>query len=187
MFASARNMAYLFVCLFLLAPQAVRAGAPAHHLANSEYRFSVDIPPDAIGCTEGKHGFSILLHPTAGGCESSLPKAYVGVFGDYNSAFRGTPSEVLRDLCPQGAVPAAKSDLQVSFPGRLSAVCRKDASDGWIDVFVATQAGSWPNGFGLHRRIPYIDYTAQLHTRTSTFEKDMKTFRQVLSTVHIVK
>lgn len=171
----------LFLCLLALATAG--ASKRPRRLMNTEYRFSVEVPSGAVGCTEGLHGFSILLNPHSGGCESSSPQAHVGVFGDYNTEFRATPLEALRDICPRRAVWADKSGLRLTFPGRASAVCRKDSNNGWVDIYVTAQAGLWGKGFGRNSSAPYIDYTAQLHTRASSLASDLKLLRRVLATV----
>lgn len=172
-----------FVCL--LVPGTVGAGKRPRRLVNSEYRFSVEAPAGAVTCWKGAHGFSILLGSGSGGCKSRVPEAHVGVFGDYNAAFEATPLEALRDLCPDGAVWADKSGLRLTFPGRASAVCRKNRADGWVDIYVAAQAGQWGKGFGEDSRLPYINYTAELQTRAWRFGSDLKVFRRILSSVHI--
>jgi hypothetical protein len=177
------------VCLAWVACLFVIAGAGSaklpRRLVNSEYRFSVEVPPGAVGCVKGSHGFSILLSPRAGGCGSQAPQDYVGIYGDYNSAFYATPAEALQALCPHGAAPAAGGGLGLTFPGRPSAACRRDGRDGWVDIFVAAQAGAWPKGFGLHRPVPLIDYTAQLHARATRLASSLAAFRRILNSVRI--
>jgi hypothetical protein len=110
---SIRTMCLLALgCLLALAADATKL---PRILVNPEYGFSVEVPSGAVGCTEGLHGFSILLHPRIGDCGSRAPQDYVGVYGDYNTAFYTKPADVLRALCPHGAVRATSgSDLPPS-------------------------------------------------------------------------
>jgi len=50
-------------------------------------------------------------------------------------------------------------------------------------VFVVTQAGSWPDK--EKSDVPYINYTAQLHTRPARLAGDLKAFKKILATVNI--
>ncbi len=184
MHASSTKIWCLLSCACLLVPAVVGERAAARRLVNQEYGFSLEIPVGAIGCPE-VHGFSILLPPSTGSCESPLTQAHVGLFGDFNAAFHTTPPEALKGLCPNGPVQAAKSELRLTFPGRASAVCRRDRADGWVDIYVVAQAGSWPKGFNLDHSVPYIDYTAQLHARASELTGDLKMFRLVLASIRI--
>lgn len=176
-------VAPLFACLLLLGTAA--AGKLPRRLVNREYGLSVGVPPGAVGCVKGLHGFSILLHPRTRGCGSQAPQDYVGLYGDYNSAFYPTPAKSLAGLCPHGAALAAVKGRGLRFPGRPSAECRREERNGWEDIFVAAQAGTQPKGFGLRRSVPLIDYTAQLHVRAQRLARGLAAFRKILRSVRI--
>ena len=174
-----------FVCVvFALA---ANAGAQTR-LENKEFRFSVRAPVGTVSCEEAsgghRHGFSFLLNPTPRGCKSSRKQPYIGLYGDYNVLNYKTPARSLRLLCPQSQRSSEPKDvLRLTFPGHASAACEKEEENGWIDVFVAALAGKWPDA-GTSKA-PYINYTAQLHTKRAKLRENMRTFRKVLAGVKI--
>jgi hypothetical protein len=160
-----------------------------HWVKNEEYGFRLHVPTGLIACIEASgehpHGFSILLRADKQGCMSRIRQPYMGVFGDYNVLFDANPSQSLRRLCPQrGIATAPDSGLHLAFSAHASAVCHKDEKDGWIDIFITTQGGKWPD-HGSAATGPYINYTAQLHTNAARLTTDLVTFRQFISMVQI--
>lgn len=72
--------------------------------------------------------------------------------------FAENPNEDLENLVSRrdGRRGIAPPDLEV--PGMSSAALRWDREDGWIDVYVAAQAGRWPIEEGQHEaEVPYIN------------------------------
>jgi hypothetical protein len=157
-------------------------------IVNDEYKFSAGIPITMISCEAASgnhpHGFTILLHPEKQGCSSSTPQPYVGLFGDYNVLYAKTPVQSLRFLCSPSQVLESGELHSLAFPGHASAACRKNEENGWVDVFVVAQAGSWPDETGKSDA-PYINYTAQLHTRAAVLTRDLKIFKRILAAVNI--
>ena len=154
-------------------------------LMNEEYRFSVDVPADMVSCEVASgghlHGFSILLDPRREGCASKAPQPYIGFFGDYNVLESRSSKAAMRLLCDE------KNNKQypvhgvlLAFPGYESTVCEKDDAGGWVDVFVTAQKGNWPDAPSLNPYIPYINYTAELHTTRIRFVADVKKFKELL-------
>lgn len=175
--------------LFAVFVVAANAGAPKR-LENREFGFSAKVPPGAVSCVVRnpggghRHGFSILLNPDARGCESSRKQSYIGLYGDYNVLNYKTPVPWLRLLCPHAQRSSETKDvLRLAFPANESVACEKKEKDGWIDVFIVAQAGKWPDA--RTSNIPYITYTAQLHTRRARFREDMRTFKRFLAGVKI--
>lgn len=186
-----RQSAYLgmlgLVCAAFVV--ATNAGAPKR-LENREFGFSARVPPGAVSCVARnpggghRHGFSFLLNSASQGCNSSRKQPYVGVYGNYNILNYKTPMPWLRLLCPQAQRSSKTKDvLRLAFPANESVACEKKEKDGWIDVFVVAQAGKWPDA--RTSNIPYITYTAQLHTRRARFREDMRTFKRFLAEVKI--
>lgn len=183
----ARNCRCAAVALLwlLLAVEAI-AGASSR-VVNREFKFSASVPIAMVSCEAATgshpHGFTILLRPGKQGCSSSTPQPYVGLFGDYNVLYAADPAQALSLLCPrsQSAVPRELQNL--TFSGRASAVCGRNDRSGWIDVFVVTQAGSWPDK--EKPDVPYINYTAQLHTRATRIAADLEAFKKILASVNI--
>lgn len=164
------------------------SAAGSRQLRNDEFRFSVTIPSSAVSCDEatGGHpdGFSILLEPMNQGCQSRVPQPYVGLFANYNVIYAKTAAAAIRGLCPslRSKSPAINSSA-LAYPGHPSAVCDKKEDNGWIDVFVVAQAGRWPDR--PKSNMPYVNYTAQLHTTPERLTKDLTAFEQILAGVKI--
>lgn len=175
------------VVTFLVALAAEANAGPLPRVANEEFKFSAGTLASTIGCEEASgshpHGFTILLRPEKRGCSSSTPQPYVGLFGDYNVLYAETPAQALSLLCPRSEGPESSELRNLSFPGHVSATCQKNEPDGWIEIFVATQAGSWPDK--QTPNIPYINYTAQLHTRPARLAGDLEAFKKILTSVNI--
>lgn len=162
------------------------AGLPPT-VVNSEFKFSASVPATMISCEAASgshpHSFTILLSPGRQGCSSSTPQPYVGLFGDYYIAYDRASAQALNLLCPrsQDAVPGELQNL--GFPGHASAVCRRDHRNGWVDVLVIAQAGSWPDKGNSD--VPHINYTAQLHTSLARLTGDLDAFKKILATMNI--
>lgn len=150
---------------------------------NKEFGLSAELPGGAVMCREG-HGFSFLLTPHLKRCKSRVPQPYIAFFGDYNVLGYTTPGQSLSNLCPKkgGKVEKAVGDL--SFPGRGSVACELREKRGWIDFYVQTLGGKWPDEKSRSGGA-YIVYTAQLHTRRNRVKKDIETFRRILETVEL--
>jgi hypothetical protein len=167
---------------------AVEASAGASSkVVNDEFKFSVSVPAAMVSCEAASgthpHGFTILLRPGKQGCSASTPQPYVGLFGDYNVLYAQAPAQTLNLLCPpsQGTAPGELENL--AFPGHASALCRRNDRKGWVDLFVVTQAGSWPDKEPPD--VPFINYTAQLHTRPARLAGDLEASKKILATVNI--
>ncbi|MFZ0519725.1 MAG: hypothetical protein WAL95_01800 [Candidatus Acidiferrales bacterium] len=60
---------------------------------------------------------------------------------------------------------------------------RVNRADGWIDIFVVTQAGKPDPQFDAS--VPSVSYDLSLHTTGRHLDEDLRTFREVLSTVKL--
>lgn len=164
-----------------------------NRVENKEFGFSVVVPDGALSCVWSSgghpHGFSVFLYPDKLGCQTKNPQPYVGIFGNYNVLFYMTPMQSLTLLCSIDTISEASSNtLNVSFQNRLSAVCREDEKNGWINIYVAAQSQICPDNKSAANskmKEPCIDYTAHLHTRPETFAEDLEIFRAILTTVHL--
>ena len=186
--ASATVIALPFLCT---AVSNAATQDPGQWIENQEYRFRLHVPLGLAVCTESSgghpHGFSILLHADTLNCMSRAAQPYMAVFGDYNVLFSPNPSQSLQLLCPHNLITeAASSDLHLAFTAHASAVCRKKDKDGWIDIFVATQGGKWPDD-GSEETGPFINYTAWLHSSPAELDKNLEMFRRFLSAVQFTE
>src|SRR6185437_8661665 len=182
-----RAHARLVLVFCLLVTSLSNAASEPRRVGNREYRFSAIAPTGTVTCMEGSgghlHGFSIMLDPPKEGCQGSPPQPYIGLFGDYNAAEAKTPAHYLSHLCPlqHPSFPVPKKTSLV-FPGHDSMACQSTDKNGWIDVFVVTMASKWPDAKDnpTEPDVPYMLYTAQLHTNPARRTRDLVTFRNVL-------
>jgi hypothetical protein len=163
---------------------------PGHASAvcrSDEFEFSVGVPAAMVSCVAASgthpHGVAILLRPGKQSCRASAPRPFVGLYGDYNVLFDQAPAQALNLLCPRSQGTAPRELENLAFPGHASAVCRSNDRNGWVFVFVVTQAGSWPDK--EPPSVPYINYTADLHTTPVRLAGDLETFKKILATVNI--
>jgi hypothetical protein len=166
------------------------SAAEFKELRNEEFRFSVNVPSDMVSCESAsgghRHGFGILLDPPGGGCDSKEPQSYIGFFGDYNVLESRSPKEAMRLLCVAKSTKSRSLHrLSLAFSGHKSAACEKDAGGGWVNVFVTAQADRWPDDPNRQPGMPYINYTAELHTTQARFAADLKTFKGMLARVSL--
>lgn len=166
--------AWLGVAALVLVGAAHRTGT----YANEEFGFEVEIPPGASTCAaeppEHDHGIDVYLDGAGDGCDRLAQRPYVGVGGSHNAAEYESPRRALEGLCSANGANEVTPPAGLGFPGRRTAVCRGDSPDtAWVDVWVATQAG--------RSGAAEVNYTANLHTIVSRFDKDLAVFRAFLA------
>jgi hypothetical protein len=179
----------LSIVAFLIAiPFAIVANDSQY--ANSEFGFVVEVPPGAPTCRseapEHDAGIDIFLDSGAEGCEELQRRPFIGVNASYNAMLAPTADDVLKLTVgrPSGKQGIAPTQLQIN--GRKSAASRWDRDDGWIDIRVVTQAGTWPSGAeDRDEAVPYVNYTVILHTMPKRLEGDVALLRTVLSEIRI--
>jgi uncharacterized protein YecT (DUF1311 family) len=146
--------------------------------SNEEFGLKVELPPGASTCRalppEHDHGINVYLDGAGDGCDRLEQRPHMGVGGEYNAAEDPSPRAVIADLCSSNGVKEVTAPTGLALPGRRTAVCRGDSPDtAWVDVWVATQAGQSGGA--------EVNYTANLHTIVSRFDKDLAVFREFLA------
>lgn len=76
-------------------------------------------------------------------------------------------------------------------PGAGRFACRRTAErgregepfDGWIDIFVVTQAGEPDPDFDAS--VPSVNYDLSLHTKPNHLDADLRVFRTVLQMIRL--
>lgn len=181
----ARNVALLI--LFLL--QSARTVRPQFY-RNGEFGVTIPIPTNALLCSfphdEHDHGPLMLLggaDPNA--CNDQEHNRYIVIFASYNAVDTTKRlGDYLRSECTgigRGPCRLAPRDLQIA--GMRSKAGRVNRADGWIDIFVVTQAGKPDPQFDPS--VPSVNYDLSLHTTERHLDEDLRTFREVLATVRL--
>jgi len=157
---------------------------------NREFGITIPVPAGTLLCPtpgdEHDHGPAFLLgNVTAGDCHDSERRRSIAIFASYNAA---DVTKKLDDLLSWECVHAGKRPCRPAPEGLRIAGLRSDAarvnrSDGWIDVFVVTQAGKPDPAFDAS--VPSINYELRLHTTPRSLDDDLRIFRTMLATVQL--
>ena len=177
------------VLLILLLLQSARAVGPQVY-RNGEFGVTIPIPTNALLCSfpedEHDHGPLLLLggaDPKA--CDDQERSRYIVIFASYNAVDATKRlGDYLASECTgigRGPCRLAPRDLQIA--GMRSKAGRVNRTDGWIDIFVVTQAGKPDPQFDA--TVPSVNYELMLHTSARHLDEDLHTFREVLSTVRL--
>ena len=175
----------------LAAPLTIVGGADGPQLyRNEEFGIRLTIPKGLQLCVppehEHDHGPVFLLrHTKSRACDDLSDERYVAIFAGYN-AVDGTKrlGDYLKSVCTgigRGRCRLAPRDLQIA--GMRSKAGRVNRKDGWIDIFVVTQGGKPDPQFDA--TVPSVNYDLSLHTTARHFDEDLRTFRELLSTVKL--
>lgn len=157
---------------------------------NDEYGMTVPIPKSAQLCSfpedEHDHGPLLILgSDDRTACYDQPHNRYIVVFAGYNAADDTKRlGDFLRWECAEiggGHCHAAPEGLRIAHMKTRSG--RVNRSDGWIDIFVVTQAGKPDPNFDAS--VPSINYDLRLHTTPRHLGEDLRTFRAVLNTVRL--
>jgi hypothetical protein len=156
---------------------------------NSAFGFSVDVPAGTPTCrsepTQPDHGLDMFLDSGPDGCEKLQTRPYLGVYAEYNAAMSPTPDAVLDGLNHlKGIHRGAAPELQI--PKRPSAVARVDRDDGWVEIWVVTQAWNWPPP-AEESDLSYVNYIVTLNTTPQRLERDLPRLRTLLRRIKIVE
>ena len=154
---------------------------------NSTFGFSVDVPAGTPTCrsepTQPDHGLDMFLDSGPDGCEKLQTRPYLGVFAEYNAAMAPNPDAVLAGLNHlKGIHRGTAPELQI--PRRPSAVARVDRDDGWVEIWVVTQAWKWPPP-AEESDLSYVNYIVTLNTTPQRLERDLRRLRALLGKVRI--
>jgi hypothetical protein len=172
-----------FLIVINLSASANEIPATNQHYGNVDLQFSVDIPDHLLGCVseDTNHGVEIFLDGRSG-CDGGYelrPRA--AVFAEYNVASDAvTPRGLARVDC--GYQPSQRTVWLSGWKlgGRDAAGCRQYFKDGRITEEITTIRKTEPNNPEI-----WIDIAAYLSTTAARYDRDMRTFRQIVRTVRI--
>lgn len=172
-------------CLGMTAACAVHADPRARRYVNSEYGFSVQVPPDRPTCRAepGTHdtGIIIFLDHGRSDCINQNQRSFIAVNGTYNATFAPNSLEALSILCggskPQPTDPDMFGSLKMQWP----AMCRIE-KDGFVEYILVHQ-----NRTPTANTTPSVNYTIIVHMPTSSVSTDLKDAKPILKSVHLAK
>lgn len=179
-------------CLAILLASLYQIG-PAHGAATSytnvEYGFQVDLSDGGSVCGAESYqhdvGILIYLDHQPGLCADRLIRPFIAVSANYNAVFAETALAALPGPCNGVTGKAVSAPVDLRIARRPSALCVRDGDDGWIDLLILTQAGSWP---GAHTSpedaTALVDYNVWLHTTPQQLAHDMSQLRAVMQRIH---
>jgi len=157
---------------------------------NVEFGITLRVPHGVKLCTspsrEHDHGPVMVLDPSqAKACNDAEGGRIVEVFASFNAVeATKTLDKFLQSECAdtgKGGCGPAPADLRV---GEMqSAAGSVSAPNGWIDIFVVTQAGKPDPAFDAS--VPSVNYVLRLHTDQEHREADLHTFCTVLRTIQL--
>ncbi|HYW67625.1 MAG TPA: hypothetical protein VFB10_13035 [Candidatus Dormibacteraeota bacterium] len=157
---------------------------------NEEFGITAPVPEGALLCptpqNEHDHGPLFLLGTRdSKRCQDVERQRAIDVFASYN-AIQATKTldKFLRSECRntfKAECRPAPSGLQVN--GLPSKAARVSCPDGWIDIFVVTQAGKPAPDFDAS--VPSVNYDLSLHTTPGHLKEDLPIFRAVLATIQL--
>ncbi len=157
---------------------------------NQEFGITLPVPEGVLLCRnpegEHDHGPVMVLHPSeAKDCNDAEGGRIVEVFASFNAEqATKTLSMLLQSECTDTAKGKCRpAPPHLRMGGRPSAEARVNCSDGWIDIFVVTQAGKPDPAFDAS--VPSVNYVLRLHTRPEHLEGDLRVFRTVLQTIRL--
>ncbi|MFZ0883125.1 MAG: hypothetical protein WAN14_06975 [Candidatus Acidiferrales bacterium] len=157
---------------------------------NEEFGIRLPIPKAVLYCVppedEHDHGPVFLLQGTKSqACDELSYKRYIAIFAGYNAVDTTKRlGDYLTSECTgigRGPCRPAPRDLQIA--GMRSKAGRVNRADGWIDIFVVTQAGKPDPQFDAS--VPSVNYDLSLHTTRRHLDEDLRTFREMLATVRL--
>ena len=128
----------------------------------------------------------MVLDPShAKACNDAEGGRIVEVFASFNAVeATKTLDKFLQSECAdtgKGGCGPAPANLRV---GEMqSAAGSVNDPNGWIDIFVVTQAGKPDPAFDAS--VPSVNYVFRLHTNQEHREADLRTFRAVLRTIQL--
>ncbi len=157
---------------------------------NEEFGVTLRVPEGVFLCPtpddEHDHG-PVLLLGTADSnhCQHANDRRNVDIFASFNAIEASkTLDKFLKRQCTgvfKGECLPAPPHLGIR--GLRCASARVNHANGWIDIFVVTQAGK-PDPL-FDRSVPLINYNLSLHTKADHLEEDLRVFRRVLETVRL--
>jgi hypothetical protein len=181
----------VWVCfgLTLVALMASADDANARIYHNEEFGITLPVPEAALLCAfPPQHDHGPVLMLGAGdnqACFDLEGNRVIDIYASYNASDN---TKKLLDFLRWECLEIAKHPCDLPpeglrIKGRTAAAGRVDGADGWIDIFVVTQAGKPDPAFDAS--VPTINYDLRLHTTVRHLDGDLLIFRKVLATVQL--
>lgn len=177
------------ICSFLILIAAVATNPTAaqpQDFQNAEFGITVPAPKGALLCPspgdQHDHGPVFLLGTSdPKSCDDPEHSRSVVIFASYNAADATKKlADFLKWECAGPCGPAPPGLHVAKLPSESATA---DRSNGWIDVIVVAQAGKPDPSFDP--TTPLINYDLTLHTKKSSLDEDLRTFRIILQTVQL--
>lgn len=129
--------------------------------------------------------FFLLGTPDATSCRDDIERSrYIDVFVSYQTDDTKRLRDFLRSECVGVArAPCGPAPDGLHVAGLRSEAARVNRSDGWIDIFVVTQAGEPDPDFDAS--VPSVNYDLSLHTKPNHLDADLRVFRTVLQMIRL--
>lgn len=121
-------------------------------------------------------------------CDEPTGKALgsFGIFPSFNSAFYPVATDMFPQDCRFNEIDIPGVSIEALQLGNNSVKCWKRGPNSVIEIFVASQAGSWVDGDpSLNRAVPRINYLAYATTSDSRASIDVQRFDRFLSSIDI--
>jgi hypothetical protein len=187
----AEMMRTMLVCIAIMfVPLLSGAADKPQVYRNPEFGITLRVPDGVKLCPsrsgEHDHGPVLVLDPSnAKASNDAKERRIIEVFASFNAVEASkTLDKFLESECGdtgKGGCLPVPANLRV---GEMqSAAGRVNNPNGWIDIFVVTQAGKPDPAFNAS--VPSVNYVLQLHTDKEHSEADLGTFRRVLRTIQL--
>lgn len=180
------SMAYLLgTSAFVLVSDA-HAGGGAHLYVNSEYGFSVQVPPGRPTCRAEPNthdtGIMIFLDRGPSDCAKQNQRPYIAVNGTYNATDAPGPLEASSIVCgsstPQPTDPNMFGDLKKKW----TVMCRIQQEGDFVEYVLIRQ--SHPVTVGA---TPSVNYSIVVHVPACARGREMKDVGPILRSVRLLK
>ena len=163
--------------------------ASPHIYHNEEFGITVPVPEHTLLCSfppQHDHGPVLMLGGVSNqACFDLDRNRAIVIYATYNAS---DDTKKLLDFlwweCTSIAKhPCGPPPEGLRIKGRTAAAARVDGTDGWLDIFVVTQAGKPDPAFDAS--VPTINYDFSLRTTAGHLDEDLPIFRAVLATVRL--
>ncbi len=175
--------------LVLVVLIAFAGGANPRTYHNEEFGITLPVPEHTLLCAfppQHDHGPVFMLGGANNqACFGLERNRAIVIYASYNAS--DTTKKLLDFLSwecngiAKGPCGLPPEGLRVK--GRTAAAARVDGADGWLNIFVVTQAGKPDPAFDPS--VPSINYDLSLHTTAEHLDEDLRIFRAILATIRL--
>jgi len=138
-----------------------------------DYQFSAMLPERcrALIADIGGHVHGVVV--TLGReCRAPASDRYIAVWADFNSTDAANALARMKELGACAKPAWAEGPWAAAIDGFRTALCRSEASDGWVEITLIAMGGAAPRPSAT----PFIDYRVTLTTTKASLEQDMALF-----------